>query len=56
MTSKLTGEGDEADEVEVIPKKHCNFRLEAVTFEPRHENKSCSACPNDEQKHLTYDM
>ena len=25
-------------------KKHCNFRLETVTFEPRHENKTCSAC------------
>ena len=39
MTSKVTGEG--ADEV---PKNHCNFRLLTVTFEPRHENKSCSAC------------
>ena len=25
-------------------KKHCNFRLLTVTFEPRYENKSCSAC------------
>ena len=29
---------------------------ETLTFEPRHENKSCSACPNDQHKHLTYDM
>ena len=25
-------------------KNHSNFRLLTVTFEPRHENKSCSAC------------
>ena len=47
MTSKLTGEGDAAEAAEV-PKKHCNFRQETVTFEPRHENKSCSACPEDQ--------
>ena len=29
---------------EEVQKKHCNFRLLTVTFEPRHENKSCSAC------------
>ena len=46
MTPKLTGEGAEA----VVKKKHCNFRLETVTFEPRHENKSCSACPEDQVK------
>ena len=40
MTSKLTGEGAE----EAVPKKHCNFQLLTATFEPRHENKSCSAC------------
>ena len=27
-----------------------------MTFEPRHENKNCSACANDQHKHLTYDM
>ena len=26
-----------------------------MTFEHRHENKSCSACPSDQHKHLTYD-
>ena len=31
-------------------KKHCNFRLSTVTFEPRHENKSCLACPEDQLK------
>ena len=41
MTPKLTGEGAAAAEVK---KKYCNFRLETVTFEPRHENKTCSAC------------
>ena len=35
MTSKLKGEGDVAEDV---PKK------QTVTFEPRHENKSCAAC------------
>ena len=42
MTSKLTGEG-----VDVVKKKHCNFPLQTVSFEPRHENKNCSACPED---------
>ena len=27
-----------------------------MSFEHRHENKNCSACPNDQHKHLTYDM
>ena len=26
-----------------------------MTFEHRHENKSCSACLSDQRKHLTYD-
>ena len=39
----IDGDGD-------VPKKHCNFRQETVTFEPRHENKSCSACPEDQLK------
>ena len=26
----------------------CNFRLYTATFEPRHENKSCSACPKEQ--------
>ena len=45
MTPKLTGEGDAAADVK---KKHCNFRLKTATFEPRHENKSCSASPEDQ--------
>ena len=36
-------------------KKDCHFHLSTVTFEHRHENKSCSACPSDQHKHLTYD-
>ena len=36
MRCKVTGEGDDEDDV---PKKHCNFRLYTVTFEPRHEKK-----------------
>ena len=47
MTSKLTGEGDE-EEDEDVKKKHCNFRLLTANFEHRHENKSCSACPEDQ--------
>ncbi len=42
MNSKLTGEGDAA--AVAVKKKHCNFRLQTVTFEHRDENKSCSAC------------
>ena len=51
MIRPLTGEGE--DEVK---KKHCHFHLETVTFEHRHENKSCWACPKDQHKHLTYDI
>ena len=46
MIDKLTGEGD--DEEEAVKKKHCNFHIETATFEHRHENKSCSACPKDQ--------
>ena len=28
---------------------------ERVTFEHRHENKSCSACPKDQHDHLADD-
>ena len=38
MTPKVTGEGEEA---EAVKKKALQF---SVTFEPTHENKSCSAC------------
>ena len=41
---KLKGEGG------AVPKKHCNFHIETAIFEPRHENKSCSACPEDQLK------
>ena len=33
---------------EAVKKKHCNFRPLTATFEHRHENKSCSACPEDQ--------
>ena len=39
MTSKVTGEGDVDD-----PKQSLQFSAKKVTFEHRHENKSCSAC------------
>ena len=38
------------DEEAEVKKNHCNFQLYTVTFEPRHENKSCSACPEDQLK------
>ena len=44
MTPKLTGEGAAA---EGVKKKPLQFQA-TVTFEPRHENKSCSACPEDQ--------
>ena len=37
-------------------KKHCHFHLLTVTFEHRHENKSCSPCPKDQHKDKPYDM
>ena len=46
MTPKLTGEGGGA----AVKKKPCNFRLKTVTFEPRHENKNCSARLEDQLK------
>ena len=30
--------------------------LQILTFEHRHENKSCSACPKDQHKHFTCNM
>ena len=29
-------------------KNHWHFHIETTTFKPRHENKSCSACPKDQ--------
>ena len=40
--------GEEEEAAAAVKKKHCNFRQYIVTFEPRHENKSCSACPGDQ--------
>ena len=44
MNSKVTGSGDDA----VVQKT--SFLPKTATFEPRHENKSCSAFPEDEVK------
>ena len=52
MNSKVTGEGGAEDDE--VKKKHCNFRLLTVTFEPRHENKSCSAFPEDNLSHFNF--
>ena len=48
MIGKLTGEGGAEDGD--VPKNHFNFHIETAIFEPRHENKSCSACPEDQLK------
>ena len=48
MNSKLTGEGDDA--AAVVQKTSLPFLPKTVTFEHRHENKSCSACPEDQLK------
>ena len=50
MNSNVSGSGAAADDDDEVKKNHCNFRLQIVTFEPRHENKSCSACPEDQLK------
>ena len=47
MTSKLTGEGDDADDD--VQKKSLPFSS-IMTLEPRHENKNCSACLKDQLK------
>ena len=44
----VTGEGEKEEEVKKA--------LPILPLQPRHENKSCSACPEDQPKHLTYDM
>ena len=46
MNSKVTGEGAGAG----VKKKPLRFSAIIVTFEPRHENKSCSECPEDQLK------
>ena len=43
MTPKVTGEG-----VEAVKKKPLQFSPINSDFEHRHENKSCSACPEDQ--------
>ena len=42
MTSKLTGEGGGE-----VKKKPLQFSAITGTFEHKHENKSCAACPED---------
>ena len=47
MNSKLTGKGAAAAAEDQFAG--CKFAsFEIVTFEHRHENKSCSACPKDQ--------
>ena len=53
MIGSLTGKGPAAA---AVKNKHCHFHPQTATFEHRHENKSCSACPKGQHKHLTCDM
>ena len=53
MNSKVTGEGGEEEEVK---KKNCNFRLLTAIFEHRDENKTCSACPEDQLLILIFEF
>ena len=53
MNSKLTGEGDDAAAA-VVQKTSLQFLPKTVTFEHRHENKSCSACPEDQLKQFKF--
>ena len=39
MIGTLTGEGVAGGAQ--VKKKHCNFHLETLSFQPRRENKSC---------------
>ena len=39
--------GEGVDDYDLKKKTHCHFHLQTVTFEPRHENKNFSACPED---------
>ena len=50
MIGKLTGKGDEDE----VPKNSFKFSAITVTFEHRDENKSCSACPEDQLKPLKF--
>ena len=57
MNSKVTGSGAAADdEDDDVKKKTLQFSAIIMTFGPRDENKSCSECPEDQHKQLTYDM
>ena len=45
MNSKLTGEGDDADDGDGVKKiKSLGRPLRESDFEHSHENKSCSVC------------
>ena len=46
MNSNVNGSGGEEEDVK--KKQHSNFRLQTATFEHRDENKTCSACPEDQ--------
>ena len=46
MNSKVTGSGDAV--AAVVQKTSLQFLPKTVTFEHRHENKSCAACPEDQ--------
>ena len=47
MNGNVTGEGAAKS---VVKKKPIDIFNSTATFEPRHENESCSACPEDQLK------
>ena len=51
MNSKLTGKGAAKSFVKkkaLMSKKSIDIFNSTATFEPRHENENCSACPEDQ--------
>ena len=47
MNSNVNGKGAAAVQ-NFCQKKSIDVKKKALSFEPRHENKSCSACPEDQ--------
>ena len=48
MTPKLTGEGGDEEEVKKKPLQFSAINSDFSAY--RHENKSCSECPDDQLK------
>ena len=46
MNANVTGKGA----AKTVVKKSIDIFNSTATFEPRHENESCSGCPEDQLK------